>query len=522
MPAFTSVSKMSVRLNGLRLNQYAHKFNSDQSTRPQTPVNATETPTVDRLQDNRSGAALLRRRWRELGLGRQKVVYALAGIVTTMAVLASWMSNRIESGVLATMAAASSFYMESHVSPLLQGLGEKRELPPEVVAGLDTLSKDPVFHRHIVSIKIWASDGRVLYAPDKSVIGRRYPLSVQLLAALAGRTEVEYDRLTAEENEPEKALGVPLAEIYSPIRDGGSGRVIAVAEFYAIADSLQDELSRTRLECWIIVGLISLLVLSALVGLISGDGATIVRQERALQDRVEQLSRLLVQNEDLRDRLLEARRGAVETNERVLRRIGADLHDGPAQLIGLALLRLDNLLPEDREPDIPAMRRELEKIRTALTNSLSEVRAVSSGIAPPALDRVTPADAVEMAIENHEQLTGTEVTRELEPLPSSLPSLLKTCLYRFAQEGLTNAFRHARGSGQVVRAGVMQGTMYLEVEDDGPGFALDYVPSTQRGLGLAGLRDRVESLGGRFVIRSEKGRSTVLRCEFVLEQIGDV
>ena len=133
-----------------------------------------------------------------------------------------------------------------------------------------------------------------------------------------------------------------------------------------------------------------------------------------------------------------------------------------------------------------------------------------------------PRDAIEMAVGNHEDLTGTVVDCRIGELPRDLPALLKTCLYRFAQEGLTNAFRHAKGAGQTVVAGMDDDVMFLEVQDDGPGFALDYVPSAQRGLGLAGLRDRVESLGGTFIVTTEKGRSTVLRCEFNLKSLGMV
>ena len=68
-----------------------------------------------------------------------------------------------------------------------------------------------------------------------------------------------------------------------------------------------------------------------------------------------------------------------------------------------------------------------------------------------------------------------------------------------------------------MRAGTEAGVLFLEVQDDGPGFVQDFIPSTQRGLGLSGLRDRVESLGGVFSIRSEPGQHTTLRCEFTLE-----
>lgn len=457
------------------------------------------------------------RRWRELGLARQKVVYALVGIVITMAGLGTWMSGRIQSGVLISMATSSALYMENFVAPLVRDLDGRSELSPAVVAALDRLVEDASFRKQIAAIKVWGTDGRLLYASDKSQMGRRYPITRDLREAIGGRLSIDYQPLDREENEGERELGLPLVEIYSPILRETSGETVAVVEFYAIATALEQDLSRSRIESWLIVSVIALFVLSAIVALVSGDGATIARQEKALQNRVAQLSRLLVHNEELRQTLVEARRGAVETNERVLRRIGADLHDGPAQLIGLALLRLDNLTPDAGRADAGAVLAELEKIRAVLNSSLSEIRVLSSGIAPPALERVEARDAIEMAVANHEQHTGTRVDCHLGDLPRDLPALLKTCLYRFTQEGLTNAFRHAKGAGQRVRADVEEGRLVLEVQDDGPGIVQDFVPSTQRGLGLAGLRDRVESLGGAFSIRSEAGRHTSIRCEFTLK-----
>ncbi len=258
---------------------------------------------------------------------------------------------------------------------------------------------------------MWATDGRLLYAPDRAMVGRRMPISHSLRQAIEGRIAFEYGELGAEENLNERALGIPLVEIYAPIVRETSGEVVAVVEFYAIASALEAELRRSRAESWLIVSVIALFVLSAIVALVSGDGATIARQEKALQGRVAQLSRLLVHNEELRQNLLEARRGAVETNERVLRRIGADLHDGPAQLLGLALLRLDNLTPLEPGPGDAATLAEIEKIRAVLNSTLTEIRVLSSGIAPPALERVEAADAIEMAVANHEQHTGTRVER---------------------------------------------------------------------------------------------------------------
>jgi signal transduction histidine kinase len=74
----------------------------------------------------------------------------------------------------------------------------------------------------------------------------------------------------------------------------------------------------------------------------------------------------------------------------------------------------------------------------------------------------------------------------------------KISIYRFVQEGLNNAYRHGRGKDQAVRAGMENGRLVVEVSDGGPGFG----PPRAEGLGLAGLRERVESIGGQFETRT--------------------
>jgi len=94
---------------------------------------------------------------------------------------------------------------------------------------------------------------------------------------------------------------------------------------------------------------------------------------------------------------------------------------------------------------------------------------------------------------------------------------LKICVYRFVQEGLTNAFRHADGMGQAVSA---RGTQVLEVSvsDDGQGFATGG-PAAGTGLGLAGLRARIEAIGGRLEVCSTPGLGTHLAASFDLGKV---
>ena len=97
----------------------------------------------------------------------------------------------------------------------------------------------------------------------------------------------------------------------------------------------------------------------------------------------------------------------------------------------------------------------------------------------------------------------------------------KVCLYRFAREGLNNAFQHAGGNAQTIRESVTNGRLSIEITDGGPTAAFTKVQHLHGGhhdhvrQGLIGLRDRVESLGGQFSFTMSP-RGSRLRAEFDL------
>jgi signal transduction histidine kinase len=138
-------------------------------------------------------------------------------------------------------------------------------------------------------------------------------------------------------------------------------------------------------------------------------------------------------------------------------------------------------------------------------------------LAPPHLDNLPLRKVFELAIRQHEQRTGTAVNATIGALPAWTPSLLKVCIYRFVQEGLNNAYRHAAGAGQAVHVVGSGDALTVEVADSGPGFSSS---SSGDGLGLAGLRDRVESLGGKFSLETELGSGTRLRASFQVADNG--
>ncbi len=243
---------------------------------------------------------------------------------------------------------------------------------------------------------------------------------------------------------------------------------------------------------------------------------TIDSQRRALNDRIDELSALLRQNEALRARVQRATQRATSLNESYLRRIGADLHDGPAQLVAYASLRLDS--PKLADPRTPAEEREasLTNIKTSLDDAMAEIRAICSGLMLPHIETDSLAALLKRAIVAHEQRTGVTVDLLLNETPAYLSRASKICIYRFVQEALNNGYRHAGGIGQKVTQSSEGGQVTVEVADEGHGFSMSDVSPEK--LGLAGLRDRVESLGGVFHLFSSD-RGTIVRMSLNIEEM---
>jgi len=143
---------------------------------------------------------------------------------------------------------------------------------------------------------------------------------------------------------------------------------------------------------------------------------------------------------------------------------------------------------------------------------LREVRDLSRGLALPEINDLSLPQELQLVAQRHEQRTGTKVKLTLGPLPEVTSLPLKLCLYRFVQETLNNAYRHAQGQGQAITADYIDGFLYISVKDSGSGMAADAMVVETAGrtrLGLAGLRYRVESLGGVFSLESSTAGTSV-------------
>jgi signal transduction histidine kinase len=444
---------------------------------------------------------------RSWSLARQFATCASIVLIPAMMVIGHWVGGRIEDGATQRAGSSALLYMENFVEPLVQDLAVGQVLSPASVAQLGRLLQDTTLGQRVLSFKIWQSNGVIIAGSRTEAVGQSFPLSAGLSAAFRGVAKVEFDHLTEAENRFEKNLGVPILEIYIPLRARGSDRIIAVGEFYEKATELKNELKRAWLLSWLVVGTVTASMLSALFAIVRRGSETIERQRTALEQRVGELTGLLAENEHLRERARQASARASESNEGFLRRLGADLHDGPAQLISAVLLRVDGADAQDR----PHKAANSAYIRTVLTDALRDIRNLARGLAVPEIDALPLDDALRHAADRHCAVSGTRVTIRLMALPEVPPSV-KLCAYRFVQEGLTNAYKHAGGAGQAVDAWCDHGDVIITVSDAGGETALE-LPQAEpsRGFGLRALSDRIESIGGTLRIeRSDAGGTNLI------------
>ena len=103
-----------------------------------------------------------------------------------------------------------------------------------------------------------------------------------------------------------------------------------------------------------------------------------------------------------------AQRTTTTLSERNLRRISSDLHDGPGQMLALAMLRLERLQAK------PTAEAEYDELQSALTDALRDMRSIAAGLRLPELESLSTADTVRRVVDDHVRHSGTQVTLDID------------------------------------------------------------------------------------------------------------
>lgn len=473
------------------LNQAQHRLAASASRQPESVRGCATADATSK--------AFWRRGWGERSLLAQFLLLGTLVCLVSVAIIGGIVTNLIRNEVTQNAAASTALYVDSIIAPLLPDMQRATELDYAVRLALDETLQHGALGSQLAEMRLWAPDGTILYSDNTDLIGRRFPLGDSLATAFTGKLVANYDRYDDLGNAA--AYGDdPLLEIYNPIRQPWSGEVVAVIEFYEFAGDLENTLRKALVTSWgAVAGTVTLIFL-ALFATVYRASRTIDEQASALNSRVDELSQLLETNRTLHNRIQTATERAVARNERFLRRVGADLHDGPAQLVALASLKLDSDLILEEGGSATLRQHEVGAIRVILDDALREIRAICHGLVLPQLEGAGLSEILEHAITAHEQRVGTVVQRKFGTFTALLPLPHRICLYRFIQEALNNGHQHALGAVQTVIASHSSSSLIVTVSDGGPGF--DPSKISHERLGLSGLRDRIESLGGRFSLAS--------------------
>jgi PAS domain S-box-containing protein len=219
-----------------------------------------------------------------------------------------------------------------------------------------------------------------------------------------------------------------------------------------------------------------------------------VTERKQVEDEVRQLSGHLLRSRD---------------EER--RRIGRELHDSTAQELLAVSMNLDLVRQRNVGRDVTTDNL-LADSQAIIEQSQRELATLSYQLHPPALDELGLAGAVQEYAAGFTQRSGIKVTLDTSPALGRLPAETERALFRVVQESLGNVHRHSGSPTATIRIARENGDVVLEVTDQGCGLRVrgdGTVPKA--GVGLAGMRERVRQLGGRFEIESS-GRGTTVRA----------
>jgi signal transduction histidine kinase len=377
--------------------------------------------------------------------------------------------------------------LEAHdvVGPVLTDAALR---PGPAFDALDRVVRERVLGEHVVRVKIWDESGRIVYSDDRELIGRRFVLPADELAALRStdRTVSEVSDLDEPENSRERAFG-KLLQVYLGVRTpAGTPLLFETYQPYG-------EITASSRRMWaaslpvLVGGLVLLYLVQAPLAY------RMARRLRAAQEQREQL-------------LL----SSLGASDQERRRIASDLHDGVVQGLAGASYTLSAVAEKARASGATALADTASHTAVELRRWVRELRSLVVTITPPALHEQGLAASLSDLASTLEA-RGVSVLVEV-PAQLELDEATESLVYRVAQEAVRNVVRHADATRVELRLRHRRDRLELEVADDGRGF--DPAGARRRGsVGLELLRALVAEHDGTLTVGAATGGGTRLVME---------
>jgi two-component system sensor histidine kinase UhpB len=239
-------------------------------------------------------------------------------------------------------------------------------------------------------------------------------------------------------------------------------------------------------------------------------------------DRLEEDTRALERSRELTERLTQQ---VISAQEEERRRIARELHDETAQSLATMGIYIDSALAATINQRMPQLQASLRNLREVADRTLAAVRTIIADLRPSLLDDLGLAAALRWQAQNRLEAAGVRADLQIRGEGRRLPPAIETALYRILQESITNVLKHANASYVEIDLDLSQpDVVTARIEDDGSGFdpsSLEATPQQGRGVGVFGMQERANLVGGTLHIDSSPGVGTEVRITIPLPTNGN-
>lgn len=322
----------------------------------------------------------------------------------------------------------------------------------------------------------------------------------QMLGKLKDTPEIHYKELPLEHRDGHRLTVEVVANLYRQ-----NGRSVIQCHIRDITERKNSEIAQRRID-----------VLSASNAKLKREIIQRQEAEKALHQTQEEQILLLVQSKHQEELLRDMSHRILSTQEDERKRISRELHDVISQnLIGINV-SIDALSKGDPTLFPGKFRRKIKDTQRIVEAAVDRIHDFCRELRPAMLDDLGLIPALQALLELLMEETGIRSSLIYFAGIEDSDSNVRTVLYRVAQEALANVVQHANANHVMVSITAAEGGFKMEIQDDGDGFegtGLHFSQKSDR-LGLLGMKERVEMVGGCFLIESKKGKGTVVRAVF--------
>lgn len=207
-------------------------------------------------------------------------------------------------------------------------------------------------------------------------------------------------------------------------------------------------------------------------------------------------------------------RRLIESQEAERKRIASELHDGLGQSLAIISNRATMGKSNRYEPEI--MLREFDEISQNALEALDEVQQITSNLHPHYLERLGLTKALKAMFAKVSDVI--ELNSEIVLIDNIFPKEAEINVYRIVQESINNIVKHSDASEAEIKIKKVENEVIITIKDDGRGFDTTNFKAKGTGLGLVGLRERTNMLGGKISINSSIGNGTEIRVNLPIQK----